>query len=110
MSTVKPKTLTRTGRSLQLASWVQRKIPSREVGSTSAALAELATKELGFDVSANRMAKELYRQDVAFRTMLGDPPKPKIRRVDLLKVRVDNLEEKIKRLERAMKQLLDSFE
>jgi hypothetical protein len=66
---------------------------------TTRVVADQATAELGFQVSQNRAARELYRQGISFRRLPGDPPEPRWSLNELNRARLDRLEERVRLLE-----------
>jgi len=71
-----------------LYAWVKKYGRKPNTQRTSEVIAKVASKELGFVVSANRMARELYRQNIDFRRTKLDPEAPKFSKVELLRAQV----------------------
>lgn len=86
-------------RSAQLYRWVAKYGRKPVSQRTSEMLARIAGKELGFVITANRMARELYRQGIDFRKTDMDPNPPKFSKVELLRAQVEFLKKRLEVLE-----------
>jgi hypothetical protein len=86
-------------RSAQLYRWVAKYGRKPVSQRTSEMLARIAGKELGFSITANRMARELYRQGIDFRKTDMDPNPPKFSKVELLRAQVEFLKKRLEVLE-----------
>src|SRR5262245_35003442 len=90
-----------TARTAALAGWVTKKFGKRPTTKqTSAVLAKMASEDLGYLVTGNRMARELYRQNVDFRKTPSDPAAPNYSKVELLRARLVYNEERLAEIER----------
>jgi hypothetical protein len=70
--------------------------------TTSAELASRASQALGFDVTPNSMARKLDRAGVIFKRMPGDPPQIAWRQTEAYRARMDGIEDRLDKLERAV--------
>lgn len=87
----------RTGK---LRAWITRNYGSKPVTYlTSEMAANAASVALGFVVSPNRVAREMYRQGISFKVTEEDPPQPAWSKTELNRVRIDQLEERIRVIE-----------
>lgn len=98
--------MSRENRTISIINWI-RTIMSDKVHAqrTASVLAALCSSDLGFTVSANRMCRELRKERIPFTPSPNDPPERSYSKVDLLKARMDHLEENVKELQKTVKAL-----
>jgi hypothetical protein len=88
-------------RTAMLRKWLSKTYGGHEGTGTlsSIGVAAAASQDLGFTVTANRVARELDRQGISFRRQKGDPPPPVWNRTELIRARQDHLEARIRAVE-----------
>lgn len=97
-----PKRMTTREKNKRIREWVSATFSGRTSTTiwNSIRLAEVATKELGFTVSPNRMCRELYKQNIKFKSHPDDPPRRTFTKVDLLEKKLEGVNKRLTELER----------
>ena len=91
-------------RTCKILAWVRKRfLKKKSVAATAESLAHLASEQLGIKVNANTMCRALLRANIRFKADALDPIPRHYSKVDLLKVRVDYLEKRLSKIEKAKK-------
>lgn len=91
-------------RANRVLEWVRDRYGKKRVTQLTAdELAAVATRELEAKVNANTMCRALRKLKITYKTSPLDPIPRHYSKVDLLKVRVDYLERRLTKLEKAGK-------
>lgn len=80
--------------------WINLSLPRRVKYLTAAELASVASMELKEKIPANQMCRELRAARISFKRSPNDPPPRNYSKVDVLKARLDSMEQRLKRLEK----------
>lgn len=96
---VMEKRTTRSLRTLRLMQWLEATFKgSTHLDLSSDSIANMAAESLGFRPNPSRIARELYRKGISFDVSMDDPPRPRVGKIDALRVRVERLEAIIEEL------------